>query len=91
MNKIICFTPEEVYDMISGKVVYDEMRQTGYMSKEKYDDLNAALEDCPVVVLFEKTDLFSLYKNNWFRDKSKKLIYICATQIKTTNNLLLTK
>lgn len=78
MNRIICFTPEEVFDMISGKVIYDEITQTGYMSKEKYDESNE-LRNYPVIVLFEKIDLFTLYKDRWVKEKNAKLTYICCT------------
>lgn len=78
MNRIICFTPEEVFDMISGKAIFDEITQTGYMSKEKYDVSNE-LPNCPVIVLFEKIDLFTLYKDSYVKDKCKKLTYICCT------------
>ena len=78
MNRIICFTPEEVFDMISGKVIYDEITQTGYMSKEKYDE-TIELSNYPVIVLFEKTDLFTLYNDNWVREKNRNLTYICCT------------
>lgn len=83
MYRIVNFTPNEVFDLIAGKEVYDEVLQTGYMSKEKYESGTA--DSYPVIVLFEKSDLFTLYRENWLEDKNGKILYACCTNDKAKN------